>query len=182
MLPKRLFDFIFSLLGLVVISPVLVIAALIAGWDTHSNGFFIQERVGQYGKLFKIVKLRTMDIKTHSISNFGRFLRKSKIDELSQLYNVLIGDMSFVGPRPDVAGYYDILKGEARKILELKPGLTSEASLKYFDEDALLAQQEDPLLYNDTVLFPDKVRMNLEYYYNRSFLGDLKIIWKTIFR
>jgi lipopolysaccharide/colanic/teichoic acid biosynthesis glycosyltransferase len=159
-----------------------MIAALIAGWDTHSNGFFIQERVGQFGKLFKIVKLRTMDIKTQSISAFGRFLRKSKIDELPQLYNVFIGEMSVVGPRPDVAGYYDILKGEARKILELKPGLTSEASLKYFDEDALLAQQEDPLLYNDTVLFPDKVRMNLEYYYNRSFLGDLKIIWKTIFR
>jgi lipopolysaccharide/colanic/teichoic acid biosynthesis glycosyltransferase len=159
-----------------------MIAALIAGWDTHSNGFFIQERVGQFGKLFKIVKLRTMDIKTQSISTFGRFLRKSKIDELPQLYNVFIGEMSVVGPRPDVAGYYDILKGEARKILELKPGLTSEASLKYFDEDALLAQQEDPLLYNDTVLFPDKVRMNLEYYYNRSFLGDLKIIWKTIFR
>ncbi|CAM3236911.1 sugar transferase [Kaistella daneshvariae] len=159
-----------------------MIAALIAGWDTHSNGFFIQERVGQFGKLFKIVKLRTMDIKTQSISTFGRFLRKSKIDELPQLYNVLIGEMSVVGPRPDVAGYYDILKGEARKILELKPGLTSEASLKYFDEDALLAQQEDPLLYNDTVLFPDKVRMNLEYYYNRSFLGDLKIIWKTLLR
>ncbi|AZI66619.1 sugar transferase [Kaistella daneshvariae] len=182
MLPKRLFDFIFSLLALLLISPVLMIAALIAGWDTHSNGFFIQERVGQFGKLFKIVKLRTMDIKTQSISTFGRFLRKSKIDELPQLYNVLIGEMSVVGPRPDVAGYYDILKGEARKILELKPGLTSEASLKYFDEDALLAQQEDPLLYNDTVLFPDKVRMNLEYYYNRSFLGDLKIIWKTLLR
>jgi len=156
--------------------------ALLAAWDTNSNGFFVQKRVGQHGKLFKIIKLRSLDSKTHSISAFGRFLRKSKIDELPQLYNVLIGEMSFVGPRPDIPGYYDILTGEARKILELKPGLTSEASLKYFDEDTLLAQQKDPLLYNDTILFPDKVRMNLEYYYNRSFLGDLKIIWKTIFR
>jgi len=182
LLPKRLFDFIFSLLGLVVISPVLMIAALIAAWDTHSNGFFIQERVGQFGKLFKIVKLRTMDIKTQSISAFGRFLRKSKIDELPQLYNVLIGEMSFVGPRPDVAGYYDLLTGENRKILELKPGLTSEASLKYYNEDALLEQQKDSLRYNDTILFPDKVRMNLDYYYNRSFLGDLKILCKTVFK
>jgi len=123
-----------------------------------------------------------MDAKMHSISVFGKFLRKSKIDELPQLFNVLVGDMSFVGPRPDIPGYYDILTGEARKILELKPGLTSEASLKYYDEDSLLAQQEDPLLYNDTILFPDKVYMNLHYYYNRSFLGDLKIILKTIFR
>lgn len=123
-----------------------------------------------------------MDAKTHFISAFGRFLRKSKIDELPQLYNVLIGEMSFVGPRPDIPGYYDTLTGEARKVLELKPGLTSEASLKYFDEETLLAKQQDPLLYNDTTLFPDKVRMNLKYYYKRSFLGDLRIIWKTVLR
>ena len=89
--------------------------------------------------------------------------------------------MSFVGPRPDIPGYYDTLEGENRKILQLKPGLTSSASIKYANEDALLDQQENPLIYNDTVLFPDKVRMNLEYYYNHSFIGDLKIIWQTIF-
>ena len=179
---KRLFDFFAAFLGLFLLAFPLLLFAALAAWDTKSNGFFRQERIGQYGKPFWILKLRSMHKSTGEISSYGKFLRTSKIDELPQLYNVLIGEMSVVGPRPDVAGYYDILKGEARKILELKPGLTSEASLKYYNEDALLAQQEDPLLYNDTVLFPDKVRMNLEYYYNRSFLGDLKIIWKTIFR
>ncbi|ROI09215.1 sugar transferase [Chryseobacterium sp. H3056] len=182
MLLKRLFDIVFSLIGLLVLSPVLLVMALLAAWDTKSNGFFVQQRVGQHGKLFKIIKLRSLDSKTQSISAFGRFLRKSKIDELPQLYNVLLGEMSFVGPRPDVAGYYDLLTGENRKILELKPGLTSEASLKYYNEDALLEQQKDPLRYNDTILFPDKVRMNLDYYYNRSFLGDLKILCKTVFK
>ncbi|SFJ09515.1 Sugar transferase involved in LPS biosynthesis (colanic, teichoic acid) [Kaistella treverensis] len=182
MLLKRLFDLVFSLLGLLVLSPVLFLMALLAAWDTNSNGFFMQQRVGQHGRLFKIFKLRSIHAKTHTISAFGEFLRKTKIDELPQLFNVLIGDMSFVGPRPDIPGYYDFLTGEKRKILELKPGLTSEASLKYYDEDALLAQHEDALRYNDTILFPDKVRMNLEYYYNRSFLGDLKIIAKTFFR
>jgi lipopolysaccharide/colanic/teichoic acid biosynthesis glycosyltransferase len=88
--------------------------------------------------------------------------------------------MSLVGPRPDVAGYYDVLEGESRKVLELKPGITSEASIKYQNEEELLLQQEDPLQYNDTVIFPDKVRMNLEYYYHRSFLGDLGIMVRTV--
>jgi lipopolysaccharide/colanic/teichoic acid biosynthesis glycosyltransferase len=101
---------------------------------------------------------------------------------LPQLWNVLKGDMSFVGPRPDVAGYYDVLQGEAKKILELKPGITSEASLKYKNEEMLLVQQDNPLHYNDTVIFPDKVRLNLAYYYNRSFLGDITIILVTVFR
>ncbi|WP_226063985.1 sugar transferase [Kaistella polysaccharea] len=182
MILKRLFDILFSLLGLLLVSPLLLVMVLIAAIDTKSNGLFLQQRIGQYGKSFRIVKLRSMCAETHSISTFGKFLRKSKIDELPQLYNVLRGDMSFVGPRPDIPGYYDNLKGENRKILELKPGLTSEASLKYYDEDSLLAQQEDPLRYNDTILFPDKVRMNLEYYYTRSFLGDLRIIAKTLWR
>jgi lipopolysaccharide/colanic/teichoic acid biosynthesis glycosyltransferase len=108
-------------------------------------------------------------------------MRKHKLDELPQFFNVLIGNMSIVGPRPDIEGYYDKLEGEDRKILELKPGITSEASLKYYNEEAILEQQENPLLYNDTVIFPDKVRMNLEYYYNRSFWDDLWIIWSTVF-
>ena len=89
--------------------------------------------------------------------------------------------MSFVGTRPDIPGYYDLLEGEERKLLEFKPGLTCEASIKYAKEEALLAKQENPLQYNDTVIFPDKVRMNLAYYYNRSFIGDLRVIWKTVF-
>jgi lipopolysaccharide/colanic/teichoic acid biosynthesis glycosyltransferase len=107
--------------------------------------------------------------------------RKSKFDELPQFYNVILGDMSVVGPRPDIQGYYDKLEGEDRKILELKPGITSEASIKYRNEDALLEQQVDPVLYNDTVIFPDKVKMNLHYYYTHSFIKDLKIILKTIY-
>ena len=111
----------------------------------------------------------------------GAFLRNSKLDELPQLWNIVIGNMSFVGPRPDIAGYYDVLEGENRKILELKPGLTSLASIKYSKEELLLEQQENPLNYNDTVIFPDKVKMNLQYYYSNSVFIDVKIIWKTIF-
>ena len=165
-----------------VLGPVILMMAVGAAFDTGSNGFFLQDRVGQHGKIFRIIKLRSIFPNENSISNFGKFLRRSKMDELPQLYNVLIGEMSFVGPRPDIPGYYDMLKGEQRKILNLKPGLTSKASLKYYDEDALLARQEDPLRYNDTILFPDKVRMNLDYYYNRTFLGDLRIIAKTLLR
>lgn len=120
-----------------------------------------------------------MHINTGRISSYGKFLRRSKLDELPQLLNILLGQMSFVGPRPDVLGYYDQLQGEARKILELKPGLCSWTALKYIDEDALLQRQKNPLKYNDEVIFPDKIKMNLAYYYNRSFLEDLKILWAT---
>jgi lipopolysaccharide/colanic/teichoic acid biosynthesis glycosyltransferase len=178
---KRLFDVLFSLTALLLISWLLLLFWIIASIDTQSNGLFIQERIGQWGRIFKIYKLKTMHPKTKHISLIGRFFRKLKIDELPQLWNVLMGDMSFVGPRPDVAGYYDKLEGENRKILELKPGLTSLASIKYANEEALLAAQEDPLDYNDTLIFPDKVRMNLEYYYHHSLVGDIKIILKTIF-
>lgn len=122
-----------------------------------------------------------MHPKTEAVTFFGKYFRRYKLDELPQFYNVLIGEMSVVGPRPDVPGYYDQLVGEERKILELKPGITSEASLKYYNEDELLAQQAHPQEYNDTVLFPDKVKLNLEYYYRRSFGLDLNIIWRTIF-
>jgi len=168
---------------------VLVLAWLLAIIDTRSNGIFIQERIGQFGKGFKIYKLRSIQIErktgTLQISKIGRFLRNYKLDELPQLINVLLGEMSVVGPRPDIAGYYDLLEGENRKILELKPGLTCMASLKYYNEDGLLDRQKDPLYFNDNVLFPDKVQLNLDYYYHQSFLGDLKIIastFKLIFR
>lgn len=116
------------------------------------------------------------------ISPYGRFLRKYKLDELPQLLNILIGDMSFVGPRPDIPGYYDKLIGEDRKILELKPGLCSRAAIKYFNEDEELRLHENPLEYNNNVIFPDKVKMNLNYYYKQSFWEDLCIMWKTIFK
>lgn len=178
---KRIFDLLLSLVGLLAIGWLLLVFWIMASMDTRSNGLFIQKRIGQRGKVFKLYKLKTMHPVTANISRLGVFLRNTKIDELPQLWNVVKGEMSFVGPRPDVSGYYDLLEGEARKILELKPGITSEASVKYKNEEGLLAQQEDPLQYNDTVLFPDKVRLNLEYYYHRSFFGDIKIMWRTVF-
>jgi lipopolysaccharide/colanic/teichoic acid biosynthesis glycosyltransferase len=178
---KRIFDLLLSLVGLLAIGWLLLLFWIVASIDTRSNGLFVQERIGQWGSVFRIYKLKTMHPVTSKISRLGLLLRKTKIDELPQLWNVLKGEMSFVGPRPDVAGYYDLLQGEDRKILELKPGITSAASLKYQNEERLLAQQDDALHYNDSVLFPDKVRMNLEYYYNRSFFGDIWIIWKTVF-
>lgn len=178
---KRIFDIFFSLLGLLFLGWLLLIFWIIISIDTQSNGFFIQERIGQFGTIFKIYKLKTIHPKTGAISGLGAFFRKSKIDELPQLWNVLIGNMSFVGPRPDVVGYYDCLVGESRKILELKPGITSLASIKYADEEAILAQQTNPLDYNNNIIFPDKVKMNLDYYYHHSFIGDIKIISKTLF-
>lgn len=173
-----LFSFFLLLIGWIPMLFFIGVLSLIY----KDSGLYSQTRIGQFGKPFTLYKLRTMHPTTHGISALGAFLRKTKIDELPQLWNILIGDMSFVGPRPDIPGYYDQLQGDARKILELKPGLTCEASIKYADEEALLALQEDPLHYNDTVIFPDKVRMNLNYYYNRSFLGDLTILWRTVFR
>jgi lipopolysaccharide/colanic/teichoic acid biosynthesis glycosyltransferase len=179
---KRLFDLLFALVGLIIALPILLFLYLLASIDTQQNGLFSQKRIGQFGLPFTIYKLRTFGLsKEKPISKFGAFLRHSKLDELPQLWNIIIGNMSFVGPRPDIAGYYDLLQGENKKILELKPGLTSLASIKYANEEYILAQQENPLWYNDTVIFPDKVKMNLEYYYSNSIYYDLKIIWKTVF-
>jgi lipopolysaccharide/colanic/teichoic acid biosynthesis glycosyltransferase len=181
---KRVFDIVFSFCAIFLFSWFLLILWLIAIVDTDTNGVFIQERIGQFGKKFKIYKLRSIQDSAASeerrISKIGQFLRKYKLDELPQLFNVLKGDMSIVGPRPDLPGYYDALEGENRKILELKPGLTSLAALKYYNEEKLLSQQKDPLWFNDQVIFPDKVQLNLDYYYHRSFWGDIKIITKNI--
>lgn len=178
---KRVFDIVVSIIALMIFLPFMIISWLILMLDTKSDGLFLQKRVGQYGKLFTIYKLKTMHPKTGHISKIGFFFRKYKLDELPQLLNVLIGDMSIVGPRPDIEGYYDILEGENRKVLELKPGITSEASIKYYNEESILEQQNNPLLYNDTIIFPDKVKMNLEYYYHQNIFIDIKIIIRTIF-
>ncbi|MFV8327781.1 sugar transferase [Flavobacterium sp. ZS1P14] len=156
---------------------------LLAAIDTRTSGIFIQERIGQFGALFKIYKLRTIQVLPYSekvrISKIGKVLRRYKLDELPQFFNVLKGEMSVVGPRPDLPGYYDLLEGENRKILELKPGLTSLASLKYSKEGCLLEKQTSPTACN-SVIFSDKVKLNLDYYYHRSFWGDITIILKTI--
>lgn len=181
---KRLFDIVFSLFTLLLFFWVLLISWLLAAMDTHTNGIFLQERIGQFGVPFKIYKLRTIRTESHTgkkyISRIGQFLRRFKLDEMPQFFNVLKGEMSIVGARPDVPGYYNLLTGENLKILELKPGLTSLASLKYNKEEFMLQKQELPLVYNDSVIFPDKVRMNLAYYYNRSFSGDMLLILKTV--
>jgi lipopolysaccharide/colanic/teichoic acid biosynthesis glycosyltransferase len=181
---KRFFDFFFAALLLLLFSWVLLVSWLIAALDTRTNGIFLQQRIGQHGKKITVYKLRTIRPASRRkgvrISKMGRMLRRYKLNELPQLFQVLTGTLSMVGPRPDVPGYYDLLEGENRKLLALKPGLSSRAALKYFDEEALLAQQQDPLWYNDTVLFPDKVQMNLEYYYHHSFWGDISIILDTV--
>lgn len=185
MIVKRLFDLFFSFSALLLFGWIILLSYFIASFDTHTSGFFLQKRIGRYGLHFTIIKIRTMSQSPNgivSISKIGSFLRRSKIDELPQLINVLVGSMSIVGPRPDIPGYYDVLQGEKRKLLDLKPGLTGPASLKYYNEEVLLASVENSKIYNDEVIFPDKVRINLNYYYNRSFWVDLKIVWKTIFR
>ena len=176
-MPKAL-NILAAILLLFALLPFLFISLLLAALSTRSTGVFIQIRIGQHGNPFTIYKLQTM--KDGKVTSIGKILRKTKIDELPQLINILKGDMSFVGPRPDVPGYYDVLKGEQRKVLVLKPGLTSLAAIKYRNEEQLLAQQVEPLLYNDTVIFPDKVNMNLDYLKKRSVGYDLKIIGLTI--
>ncbi|GAP44980.1 bacterial sugar transferase [Lentimicrobium saccharophilum] len=152
--------------------------------------FFKQQRVGRHGKIFKMIKFRTMTINHNGstisvkgecrITPLGAVLRKYKLDELPELWNILIGDMSFVGPRPDVPGYADKLEGEDRLLLSIRPGLTGAASLKFSSEEELLALQDDPVKYNDEVLYPEKVRINNNYVRHMSFGLDLKIIIFTI--
>lgn len=143
---------------------------------------FFQTRIGQFGTKFTIIKFKTIHPISGKVTPLGRYLRTTKLDELPQLWNILLGHMSVVGPRPDIPGYYDTLEGETRQILMLKPGLTSEASIKYANEETILATKADPQNYNETVIFPDKVAMNLHYYYTNSFFLDVKIIWKTVVR
>jgi lipopolysaccharide/colanic/teichoic acid biosynthesis glycosyltransferase len=178
---KRVFDIIVSVIALMFFLPFILISWFILMFDTQSDGLFFQKRVGQYGKLFTIYKLKTMHPETGNISKIGFFFRKYKIDELPQFLNVLKGEMSIVGPRPDIQGYYDKLEDEDRIVLELKPGITCEASIKYYDEEEILEKQSNPLEFNDSIIFPDKVKMNLDYFYNQNLFLDIKIILKTIF-
>ena len=177
---KRLIDVLLATIGLVLVSPLLVLAWLGAIMDTTSNGIFTQTRIGQYGKPFTIYKLKTIHPRTQKTSKFGDFLRKSKIDEFPQLLNILKGDMSFVGPRPDIPGYADNLKEEDQIILHLRPGITGLASLKYRNEEQLLATKENPIAYNDTVIWPDKIRINKWYVDNYSFKLDSIILFYTL--
>ena len=188
---KRCFDIIASFFGLIILSPLLLVIVLIIKLKMPGPVIFSQVRTGRNGKHFTIYKFRTMTLDhggstvsvrgENRITPTGAKLRKCKLDELPELWNVLKGDMSFVGPRPDVPQYTERLAGEEKKILELRPGITGPASLKYSNEEELLASVNDPQKYNDEVLWPDKLRINLEYYHNRSFFGDIIIILKTVF-
>jgi len=190
---KRIFDFSVSLVGLFLFSPLLVLLSLLIKFTSKGTIFFIQERVGENGVFFKMIKFRSMQMIQDSdstmsvkgdmrVTKVGSFLRRYKLDELPELWNVLVGDMSLVGPRPDVPGYADFLRGEDRNILKLKPGITGPASLKYANEEEILARQENPKEYNDEIIYPDKVRINLDYYYQSNLWIDIKIIFATIFR
>ena len=191
---KRLFDFTFAIFGLTILSPVLIILSLII-ITSPGTVLYSQKRVGRQGRLFTLYKFRTMVHNADTMSGgsitvenddritaIGKLLRRWKLDELPTLWNVLKGDMSFVGPRPDVPGYVDKLVGDNRRILELRPGITGPATLKYSNEEKLLAEVDNYKKYNYEVIFPDKVQINLEYMDNWSLWIDIKIIFKTIFR
>lgn len=186
---KEVFDYLLATGMFIVVLPVLIIIAvsilITMGWPV----FFSQKRVGQNGKIFLLHKFRTMKRgMSHTsiaakeekrVTRLGSFLRKTKLDELPELINIIRGDMSFVGPRPDVKGYADRLKGDDRMILQLKPGLTGAASLKYKNEEEILKKQRDPQQYNDDIIFPDKVRINKVYMEKWTLWLDLKIILFT---
>lgn len=203
---KFVFDRVVALLGLVVLAlPLLIVALLVKLSNPKESVLFTQMRVGLHGKLFKIHKFRTMTNEKEitniaypnraRITSFGAKLRRYKVDELPELWDVLIGNMSFVGPRPDVPGYADLLEGDDRVVLDMRPGITGPATLKYSNEEKLIedyvkhakangdqrSEEEIAIWYNDEVIYPDKVRINCEYYQNYSFLKDIKIIFATIF-
>ena len=190
---KRIFDIIISVFAIIILSPLFLLISIVIKLTSKGPIFFIQERIGLKGSIFKIIKFRTMindhnslnvvSIKNDSrITPVGKILRKYKLDEIPELINVLFGSMSLVGPRPDVPGYVDLLKGENRKILTLKPGITGPASLKYFNEEEILSSKINPKDYNDKIIFPDKVKINLDYYYKNNIWIDIKIIFATILK
>ena len=205
MILKWMFDRVVSLLGLLFLWPVLlVVAILIKVKMPGGPAFFVQKRVGKGGKLFNCHKFRTMTVKHNGstvsvagdsrITPLGAKLRHWKLDELPGLWDVLIGDMSFVGPRPDVPGYADKLVGDDRDVLKLRPGITGPATLKYRLEDEMISEyvaqkqkagdnrpmQEIAVEYNDTVIYPDKVRLNCYYYRHYSFIKDIQMIFCTV--
>ncbi len=211
---KWLFDKLISLIGLISLSPVLLIMALLIKWKMPGPILFCQQRVGRYGRIFTVYKFRTMTVKAEAsvasrnseatsiasqeqnrITPLGEKLRRYKLDELPELWNVLKGDMSFVGPRPEVPGYADQLQGEDREVLLLRPGITGPASLKYRNEEDILEAVDEALQkgrsglpmgittvqeYNDNVIYPDKVRLNRYYLHHYSFIKDIQMIVCTV--
>ncbi len=205
MILKNIFDRLTAFVGLFFLWPVLLIVAILVKIKMPGGpAFFVQKRVGKGGKLFNCHKFRTMTVKHNGstvsvagdsrITPFGAKLRHYKLDELPGLWDVLIGNMSFVGPRPDVPGYADKLEGDDRDVLKLRPGITGPATLKYRLEDEMIAEfvakmqqggdtreaQEIAVEYNDNIIYPDKVRLNCYYYRNYSFIKDIQMIFCTV--
>lgn len=187
---KWIFDRLAALLGLVMLWWLLALVSVAIRVRMPGPVLFRQKRVGRGGRLFTMVKFRTMTVNhggssvsvagESRITPLGAWLRRWKLDELPELWNVLRGDMSLVGPRPDVPGYADMLEGSDRDMLRLRPGITGPASLKYRNEEEMLAAVADPQRYNDEVIFPDKVRLNLIYLHEHTLMGDLRLIVATL--
>ena len=192
MLVKQLFDYIISFIAIFLLFPFLCIISILIIIFDNQKPFYYQVRVGKNGQLFKLIKFRSMYYNSNEnrittkddsrITKAGKILRKTKLDELPELFNILMGEMSFVGPRPDVPGYADKLIGEDRIVLTLKPGITGLASLKYINEEEILTRVDDPVKYNNEVIWPDKVKLNKYYIQNWSFWLDIKIILFTLLR
>lgn len=188
---KRIFDFVFSLFGIILILPILILVAVLIKLNSKGPVFYKQIRVGKNGKDFKILKFRTMHLDADKlglltvggrdprITSIGFYLRKYKLDELSQLINVLIGDMSFVGPRPEVRKYVDLYSKEQKEVLFVKPGITDLASIEFRNENDILSKEEDPNQYYIDVIMPEKLRINLKYIKKRNLLKDIGVIFKT---
>ncbi len=188
---KRTFDVVLAFVLLVLTWWLIVLAVLAATIDTRRSGLFRQTRIGKNGRPFTLYKVRTMrddatvdTVVTTTddprITPLGRLLRRTKIDELPQLFNVLRGDMSFVGPRPDVPGFADLLEGDDRIVLSIRPGITGPATLKYRREEELLASVDDPETYNRNVIFPDKVAINRHYIEHYSLREDVRCLVDTV--
>lgn len=191
---KRGFDFIVSLIGCIVLMPIYILIAILIKIDSRGPIFFKQKRVGQYGKIFKILKYRTMVVDAENIgkqitvgddkriTKIGKFLRKYKLDELPQLFNVLKGDMSLVGPRPEVPKYVELYNYEEKKVLNLKPGITDFASIEYRDENEILGKVDNPEEYYINVIMKHKLELNLKYINNNNIFIDINIILKTLMK
>lgn len=191
---KRMFDIIVSFIGIIITSPIILISVILVRVLYKESGFFIQKRVGRNGKEFNIIKIKTMRSNTNyntnvttdndpRITTLGRFFRKTKIDELPQLYNVLVGNMSFVGPRPDVKELVDTIEFDKKLVfLSIRPGITGPASLKYKNEEEILSNVEDAEIYNKEIIFPDKVKLNEDYIKNYSIIKDVKYIIDTVLK
>lgn len=189
---KRIFDILFSLPCLIILSPLFLVIAIIIKIDSKGSVFYKQDRVGKNNSDFKVFKFRSMRVDSDRvglltvggrdprITSAGYYLRKYKIDELPQLYNVLIGEMSIVGPRPEVRKYVGLYDEDQKKVLEVKPGITDLASIQYRNENELLEKSEDPEEYYIKVIMPDKLRININYMNDRSIFKDMKVILKTI--